>query len=335
MKYLRFLLLKKLLRSLSFQGYVFLNPFYLQVETTTACNLNCSMCDSSVRNRKWDYQFMPVDFFKKIINQLPFLKYLNLTGIGEPLLNKNIFEMVNIASKKKINVHFSTNATIINYDIADRLIRAGLYSICFSIDAADKQNYEKIRKGSSFEKVIENIKIFIEKKKILRSKILTQIYCVGTKENLQQIPKIVELGAELGIDHIRVQALYDHSGKNREILEQGLYSKSIVYEAKQIIEYAKRVASLNKISFAYSPLDPVKNVACYMPFYISYITFEGFVTPCCLHGVDPRVINFGNLHDLPFKEIWNSKKYRDFRIRLLSSVPPKICINCPRLKGLL
>ncbi len=335
MKYKIIRWIKKLLKILSFKGYVLFKPFFLHLEITTLCNLNCSTCSPSVRNRKWNYKFMPVDFFKNIIDQLPLLKYLSLTGMGEVLLDKNIFKMIKIASEKGIKVQIATNCVIMNSNIAEKLIKSGLYSIIFSIDAADKETFEKIRRGASFEKVIKNIRTFINIKKKLKSKVLTQIYCVGTKDNINQIPDIVELGKDLGVEHIRIQALFARTDKDSSKLKKGLYSDDIVLKSKKILNKAKKLAAANKISFIYSSLKPTKKVYCTMPFFTAFITFEGFVTPCCVQGVDPRIINFGNLHNLSFKEIWNSKKYRDFRISMLSSNPPAICVNCPRLKGLL
>ena len=44
--------------------------------------------------------------------------------------------------------------------------------------------------------------------------------------------------------------------------------------------------------------------------------------------LDPDVINFGNIFEKPFNEIWNSPSYQEFRRKLRSDTPPEICIDC-------
>jgi len=67
-------------------------PKYIQVETMNGCNLNCVMCDKEGRNRLGREQGrLTMHGFSEIISQFTHLKGVSLHGLGEPLLNKDLF----------------------------------------------------------------------------------------------------------------------------------------------------------------------------------------------------------------------------------------------------
>jgi len=314
-----------------FLYYCFYKPTYVQVETTIACNLKCIMCNQNVRKRS--KKFMTIDEFRRIINQFAYATSLNLTGIGEPLLNKDLFEMIKFARSKNIKeVWFATNATMLDAKCAKKLISSGLTSIIFSLDAATPELYEKIRVGADFYQVIENIKKFMNIKREVNSKFYTQIYMVGMEENKDQIVDMINIAIKLGVNHIRIQGMYDQSGKDPSKTKSALWRDGT--KNRKLLEIAREKAKRNGVSFYYSPLEKASKEKCAVPWRYCYITVEGCVTPCCMEGVDPRNVNFGNLLEEDFSSIWNNYKYRDFRSKLASSNPPDICKNCPRLWGM-
>jgi radical SAM protein with 4Fe4S-binding SPASM domain len=66
---------------------------------------------------------------------------------------------------------------------------------------------------------------------------------------------------------------------------------------------------------------------CKWPVRSSYIDNQGFVSPCCIIG-DSKVINFGNINQNNFKEIWNSINYIKFREDINNNNLPSFCKNC-------
>ena len=94
----------------------------------------------------------------------------------------------------------------------------------------------------------------------------------------------------------------------------------------KIIELAKKEG----IDFDYWNIpDKGSRRVCKWPWKACYITVEGYITPCCIHGTNPKVINFGNIFEQGFENIWNCPEYMEFRRRLKSENPPEICIDCP------
>ncbi len=150
-------------------------PTSLQLECTTKCNLRCMMCDSPI----WDRRGMDMKFsdFKKIIDQFPFLVSVNLQGMGEPLLNKDLFKMITYCKSKKIMVLFTTNATLLDETMAKKIevdlkqieeLASMGYNITMVCEAigisqskayADKEIIEAIKRGKTAakEKVLNDL----------------------------------------------------------------------------------------------------------------------------------------------------------------------------------
>lgn len=134
-------------------------PLHLDIEPTNDCNLRCPMCGRNRMKEKIGY--IGFEFFRKIIDEaakyhLPSVKF---NYRGEPLLHPGLSEMVKYAKEKGIlEVQFNTNGLLLDEKKAKELIAAGLDRIIFSFDGATKKTYEKIRRGSNYERVINNIK---------------------------------------------------------------------------------------------------------------------------------------------------------------------------------
>jgi len=137
-------------------------PLHVDIESTNACNLRCVMCGRNFMKEK--IGFMEWSLFKKIIdecseNNLPSIK---LNYRGEPLMHPKIVDMVRYAKEKGIlEVQFNTNGLLLTEELSRKLIEAGLDRIIFSFDGAKKETYERIRTGSSYDRVLKNIRDFV------------------------------------------------------------------------------------------------------------------------------------------------------------------------------
>jgi MoaA/NifB/PqqE/SkfB family radical SAM enzyme len=170
-------------------------PLHLDIESTNACNLKCSMCGRNWMKEKIGY--IGWNLFTKIIDEakkyhLPSIKF---NYRGEPLLHPEIVKMVRYAKDKGIlEVQFNTNGLLLDEKKAEELIEAGLDRIIFSFDGATKETYEKIRRGSNFEKVVKNIKnlINLRNKKGLK-KPLVRVQMVKIPENKNEVEDFIRM----------------------------------------------------------------------------------------------------------------------------------------------
>jgi MoaA/NifB/PqqE/SkfB family radical SAM enzyme len=113
------------------------------------------MCISPETKRKTSY--LSMSKFRKIIDEFPFLEKISLVGAGEPLLNSELFDMIDYCKVKKIRVGFATNGMLMSEKTSEKIISSGLNWLNISMDGATKDTYEKIRKGADFNLLINNI----------------------------------------------------------------------------------------------------------------------------------------------------------------------------------
>lgn len=172
-------------------------PLHLDIEATSICNLRCPFCATSYKGADFPQSFMDFEIFKRVIDEgaehgLYAIKF-NSGARGEPLLHSTLDKMVAYAKKKGIlDVYFNTNATLLTKEIGRRLIEAGLDRVSISFEGLEPEVYEKYRVGASFEKVVDNIKEFVElRDKINSDKPLVRIQTVALPDIL---PKLKEYG---------------------------------------------------------------------------------------------------------------------------------------------
>ena len=146
-------------------------PFVVQIFPVYACNFKCNYCIFSVDKAKRgfisDKIIMDFDLYKKCIDEIAIfpnkVKVLRFVGIGEPLLHKNIADMVEYAVSKDVanTVEILTNASLLTPKMSDSLISAGLSRLVVSVQGTTKEKYKDVCGANiDFENFIENLRYF-------------------------------------------------------------------------------------------------------------------------------------------------------------------------------
>ena len=294
---------------------VLASPNFIQVEVSNICNLHCIMCpidDIEAPKRK-----LTIDEFKRILSQFPYLKQVGLYGIGEPLNNPRIYEMIKICHDRNIKTEFVSNATLFNETRINQLIESGLSNIYISIDSVNPQNYESIRIGSNFEKVIQNLKTLIDCKKAANSKTPEiGIVTVTMSENVDELIDIINFISTLEVDSLMIKGL------NTSYTGQSLKINSDNFN--KVLALCKKINQSGKLQIRFYHEN---KEACSWPWNSVFITVHGDVTPCC-NCADSSIISFGNIFQQNFLEIWNNEQYKNFRTTFRSEIPT-VCKPCP------
>ncbi len=311
------------------------NPTALQVEVTTACNLNCAMCEHTFMKEKGEH--LNLSEFKKLIDKNKNIQVVNLTGIGEALLNPEFMKMIEYTKKKGLYVWFNDNFTLLDEKKAEKMLDLKVDFIVVSLDGATKETYEKIRNGADFNKVIANFKKLRElrdKRKMNKPKL--GINSVVIKENYHEIEKLVKLAKELKADNLMFTAIIMSSNTGKLSL-WNLEPEKV----KPELEKAKKTAEELQVKvFSWPEIELKKssNTGCAYPWVNPYIASNGDVIPCCFipQMADARMNEenvMGNIKQESLKEIWNGKKYREFRKKIKTKSPPKACSTCSKFYG--
>ena len=115
-------------------------PMHLDIETTSRCNLRCTFCDKLPLLTKDRLGYIDLSLYKKIIDEGAehHLWGVKLSYRGEPLLHKDIVEMVEYARRKGVlDVYFNTNGMLLTPIMSEKLIDAGLNRISISVEGTD------------------------------------------------------------------------------------------------------------------------------------------------------------------------------------------------------
>jgi len=288
-------------------------PIRLQIETTNYCNLNCKMCLRNFFKIK-RFGFLSYDNFLKIAKQFPRVRHIELYGLGESFLHKDIFKMISYFKNKDVKI--TTNGLPINKNMAEKIVNSNLTQINFSVDA-NEELYKQSRRSVLFNKLKENISYLVNLRNNNNSKLIISISIVALETNKQYLKDFVNLASELNVDHATIQEV-----------NSLWYGKSVNVE-KEVSETLKYSKENNvKLNYVRNPVKGKK--ICPEPFFGTYITWEGYVTPCCMLPSSDQ-INFGNVLEKSFKKIWNNLKYQKFR-RKISRGVPEVCRGCPLIR---
>lgn len=254
-------------------------PYFLKIEPTSFCNLNCSGCLHAV-GRKELVQGnllgeMDMPFFYNVINELKkSLVKVSLYYEGEPLICENIAKMVGYLTENKIASVISTNLNYFNENLAKDLVSSRLSHLIVSLDGYDQETYSRYRQGGSFEKVAANLKLIIAEKKRAGSDYpLIEVQAIRFKDTSEtHLDKIRKIAEEAGADSFLVK---------------------------------------NDLSAHYAKPQPKKQ-KCFWLYGTPAIKWNGLVQPCCFY-YDSQENDFGNLEKSTFSEIWNNEKFRTAR----------------------
>lgn len=143
-------------------------PERIQLELVFGCNASCIMCPVNMPSKR-KKGIMSIDLFKKIVDEMaPFKEHIgkfDLWGLGEPLLDKTLYEKIAYARSKGFrNLAIATNTDLLKKEYQNHLLESGLDTVIFSIDGYKKETHERIRLGLNFDRVIENAQSIIEKR---------------------------------------------------------------------------------------------------------------------------------------------------------------------------
>lgn len=131
----------------------------INFEITGKCNLRCPMCPQSAGREKGFLVKFPLELLKKAVDDaIPYgLKYLNLSGSGEPLISKDLEAAINYAAERGIETMIYTNGVLLDKKRYISLANAGLTICKVSCMGWDRESYKYWMSVDKFDQVRENL----------------------------------------------------------------------------------------------------------------------------------------------------------------------------------
>lgn len=288
-------------------------PVVYNIETTNACNMRCKMCPRTTMMTR-EVNSLSIEDFINIIDQLRpwteeewskwksfvvdnygikenemsenhfFLyiipKVIQLHGYGDPLLDKNMPEIIRVLSQKGFYSYFSCNPANINIDKTIHMFENGLDFIKYSIESVDDEKHKKIRGGASnFTKSYEKILKLLDLKR-------------------QRDYKTTIIITMLDLNHDWQVEEYTKLKKAFEGLDVYIYLKS---EDQQW--YRQDFHGTKSIHWS---------ELCKHPWMSMTIKSNAEVA-MCMEDFNNEII-LGNVRENSLIDIWNGEKYMEFRI---------------------
>ncbi len=320
-------------------------PRELYLETTNRCNELCDQCPRTHLPRAEERDLSLAEVIA-ITDQLPVIERVVLHGLGEPMLNPELPQIVAHLRARGAYVLFNSNATALSERMGRALIEAGLNELRVSLDGARPETYARIRGVSdrTLPKILRNLRRFAEIQRQLGVDVpRLSFWFTAMRENLAELPQLVDLALETGVREIYVQRLiYFGEGLARE--DQALFRKAAEAERAVIDETARRCREHGLTFSATGAVTPDEYLAktaenvearpwagCRRPVSLAYITSLGSVFSCCFAPFHPGPAStraLGNVFEQSFAEIWNGPRYRAFRAAFDSDHPWDQCAGC-------
>ncbi len=181
-------------------------PVEYIVETTAKCNIYCPMCPRETHPQP--KEDMTDEVFRRLISETgESAEHMMLIGLGEPLLDKAIFERIEHCEKHKITTLLSTNGTLLDEQASAKLLATPLKHITFSFDGSTKESFEHYRKGARFEKVRDNFVRFAKMKHDRGANIQLVVQMVRMEKNWNEVDDFMAFWKAVpGVDEVRVKA---------------------------------------------------------------------------------------------------------------------------------
>ncbi|HUL51623.1 MAG TPA: radical SAM protein [Candidatus Nitrosotalea sp.] len=305
-------------------------PIKLDIENVSRCNFHCTMCVVSDWPKGKRGDDMSLAEFQRLIDEQYGLVEIKLQGIGEPTMQgDDFFEMIKYARARNIWVRTTTNASLLHIkDNYRKLVDSGVNEIQISIDGADKATFESIRRGSRFEKVIENCKLinaYCREKGVVRTKMWT----VAQKGNAHQLEALVRLAHEAGFTNQVFSLELTNWGLDAWDARNGSVSVEHSLDPARLRALETLGRSLGvkvwfwNITEKFGTDSPDK--LCPWPFERAFVSSDSRTVPCCIIG-NPDAYEIGR--GKSFLEVWKGPEYVAFRQAHLEGKIPKICEFC-------
>lgn len=285
-------------------------PYHIALEPTFLCNFRCNYCihamsADEIKRRTYRFEDMPWETFERIVDSIcefdDSIKQVVFSGMGEPLVNKRLPEMVRrIKQTGRVErTLLITNGSLLTHETGEALVDAGLDICKISLQGISAESYKNIcGVDIDWDEFYDNIVYFSQHKRNCLLKVKTADTSVSSKEEEQFYEKFNPICDYTDVEHIYPQ--FDGVDYSESVLED---------------------AGKNRF---WHPLKRLR--VCSTMFYKMYVLQDGRV---CLAYPDGMTFEGFNINEMSLREMWNSDEVNDMWIRALNHAL-SACDKCLR-----
>jgi radical SAM protein with 4Fe4S-binding SPASM domain len=262
-------------------------PISLKIEPSAMCQLACPGCVQSSQLFKIQSRnkIMGLPLFERILEQAgEYLYRIQFYDNGEPFINKQLLDMILLATARNIGSQVSTNFSFpFSDDFYRRIVESGLEHLIVAMDGVSQHTYSQYRVNGRYELVESGLRQIVKwKRRLGRRYPFVEWQFILFDHNKHEVDAAKALAKEIGVDRLclKYDAASDASNWTRT---DRLRHRTI------------RKARLNSCLWLWGGL---------------VIDTDGHVSPCCNAG---RSEEIGDLNVTPLRELWNSCRMQELR----------------------
>ncbi|HLG85845.1 MAG TPA: radical SAM protein [Alphaproteobacteria bacterium] len=283
-------------------------PMMLVLSFVYPCNALCPHCpytNSNIRKEYRDAPYMPPALFRKIADESGLHgAYLRISGGGEPMLHADAVELLVYAKAVGCKIGLITNGSCFDEDKMRALLVAGVDMIEFSVDAADPDTYDIVRKGLDWDVLVGTVQRML-----------------ALRGELGSGSKIVASGVnQQGVDIDQVERFW----VDRVGVDYFIKRKFLTWGSNTELDAARSADP--------SPYLEIDDTPCPFIFERLNIDSRGNVMVC---GYDISAnTSMGNVWHERIADIWHGPGFRFYREKHLGNKGKEIalCAGCPDWK---
>ncbi len=311
-------------------------PLRLQVEVTSLCNYRCPSCIWSKQSRP--AARVDLERFKALIDEAR-PDYLVLTGVGEGLLNDQVYDMIRYAKSRRIVTKLDSNGMILDESRARRIVDSGLDFLSVSLDTAVEEMYDRVRNEGKLGRVLDNLRTLVAYRNERGASTHVEVTLLCSKLNIEGLPESVRRVAGLGLDEVNcglAQRLYETDNdifvlEDKDPKNLACYREILVQAAKAAHEAgltrtAASIAQMQEQLDGAGDGKAARERVCYFGLYSPFVYSDGTMLPCCnaaMPALDSescmKAMRMGNVFEAGFNAVWHGDKARQVRRSVLEN----------------
>ena len=322
------------------------------------CNLSCIMCEDhspysktqeTRRSLGLPKRRMAIALIKRVLADSAGTRLREIipSTMGEPLLYRHFEEIVDLCAQHGVRLNLTTNGTFPRKGArawAEMLVPV-TSDVKISWNGATREIQEAVMLGSDWDRVLQNVRTLVEVRDAHaaaggnRCRVTFQLTFMQV--NFEELPKIVSLAADLGVDRVKGHHLWVHVARMQK--QSMRRSATAVREWNDIVKKAHSTADSHRLPNGKKVLleniyelgeqadEIVPGGVCPFLGQEAWVASDGRFNPCCAPDALRRTLgDFGNLNESGLLDIWQGDAYRSLKAVYMQN---SLCRRCNMRKS--
>lgn len=305
-------------------------PVYVEISPSGSCNHRCTFC--ALDYMEYKPRFLDSAVLKERLSEMGRLgvKSVMYGGEGEPMMHRDIGDIIVHTKRSGIDVGITTNGTFLTKSLSEKILARTSW-IKVSLNAGTPETYSKIHrtKADDFNRVFKNLSDAVAVNKELGAKCTIGVQSILLPENAGEMAALAQKAKETGLRYLVVKPYSQHLKSRTQAYRDFDYSAFINLndELKRFNDETFSVIFREHTMKKMKRTERGYERCLALPFW-SYIDSAGNLVGCSAYLGDEAFV-YGNIYNETFEAMWKGEKRRKCLEMAAGSIDPESCrMNC-------